>query len=124
MQQVTAVLVTGPVPNFLRKAFQPTDCTRRIKSVRGQGMITATNISLRVDGIFSLHFQIVDLRFTALFGILDRLAVALRVDTSVIDRYIKGLLPQDLKVVPSHSIPVEALDEAATKSTAMIFADY
>lgn len=69
-------------------------------------MTAATKLAINVEGTILLHVRLGDLIVRTWFGVVANLAVPLRLGTSYIDRFVKGIFPQYRKVVPFHSQPV------------------
>lgn len=69
-------------------------------------------ITLR--GPFLLFVRVGNLDVKIWFGIVRNVTVDIALGTPFIDRYIRGTVPEEQKVVPWHSVPVPMHSKPAT----------
>lgn len=71
-------------------------------------LICATNQPVKISGTIVPYLRIGEARVRGVFGVVWNLVVPLILRTSFINRFVKGIFPQELEIVPfnSHSVSI------------------
>lgn len=121
MHSITAVIDNGAGPNLILQTNMPSTSTDRIRLVKGPVLTVVSRSNVIVDRVILLHIRIGDVRVKFWFGLVTILSIPLLLGTCFIDRLVKGIFPQEVKVIPFHSHPFAIVDilEKSAKAPAL-----
>lgn len=92
---VKIVLETGTETNLIDSRYIHPNCKVRIQTVNDPGLKEARRQSISVLGNILLQVRIGYLRIRAWVGVLRNLTMSVLYGTSLIDRFIKGILSSE-----------------------------
>lgn len=101
MHTKTCLLYTGTVVNLINFSMLHPSWRDRIKHDDMPKLRKSTKQPMQLDRLISLHFRIGDFSTRMAFGIAKHILLG----TLFIDRFIQGIFPVIVKVVPWHLIP-------------------
>lgn len=106
-----AVMEPGTGSNLRNQESLPFTWKRLIRPTHTTGLGTSNKQTIQVGGIFLLHICLEDLIFRVWFSVVPNFSVPILFGTFYIDSFIRGIFPEDLRVLSFHSIPVSILVE-------------
>lgn len=105
----------------MTKVFLPPSWQSYMLTVDYPKLRTATYENMQTERIVPTSLWTADRWVCNSFGVVENLAVELLLGTTFIDRWIRGIFPLDLKIVPWQSHPVDILSTQPRKAS--IFSD-
>lgn len=102
---VTSLLDSDASPSILKNDFLPLAWKKSVTLIKWPQLRSASGGAVHKEGIVVLLICTGDPRNCAWFEIVENLALYVLLDTSFIECYIRALIPNGRKVVPSHSKP-------------------
>ena len=108
---------TGATMNLVNHNFLPPTWKDAIIPYQCSSVKYANKSSLTIVGVIRLYVQIGGLRVKVYFGVVRNLVTRVLVGTPFINKFVRGIFPQEQRIVPSDSDPVRIL---ATNSPEML----
>lgn len=103
------VFNTRAIPNLIRTSFLPPEWCERFKSISRPHYTSASDDGLTIYGTILILACAENIRKRVQIEVIDHLAVPILVETSKIDRFIRGILTLERKLVHLHSGPVAVM---------------
>ena len=107
------LLDTGATINLIHYDFLPEEWKSKMRQYKGKTVRTANDGGIHILGVIKLRVQLGDLKVNVWFGVSRNLIQRVILGTPFYYRFIKGIFPQERKVVPIDSKPVPILANPA-----------
>ena len=108
---------TGATMNLVHYNFLPPQWKDEIQPYSGSTVKSANKSSLDIVGVIRLYVRVGTLRVKVRFGVVRHLVTRILVGTPFVNKFVKGIFPQEQRIVPADSDPVPIL---ATNSPEML----
>lgn len=121
LRPTVSVLDTGSGQNLVRISFLPIKWRYHIHPLHNLSFRSASNnpvISIQklndFDHLHNIHARVH-------FGVVDNLALLLLIGLSVIDKFVREILPMERCIVHILSLPIPIISEYATCRTSLLY---
>lgn len=109
MSLINCVLITGAGLNLVREDVLNIEWLEAAKSENGLQFGGQPNPTLDIAGPVTIHLRIERPQVNVVFGVVCQLAVLVLLGTSFINKFIRGIFPEERKVMLQNSNPVPIL---------------